>query len=406
MPLRRFRAGFLIFLGLTVSTLASASSRAAQNQAKPVSAEDHLKRGNELRSKNDWDGAIAEYREALRHDPKNGDAHYNLGVALGRKGDLTGEIAEFGEALRLNPKNAPAQSYLAEAHYELGVRLEAKGDVQGALNEYRAAHSLNPQNPAFGDTIDRLQIDDWLRRHPRFWPRDPALLRTLPVLAALVIIPIGVAVVVWIVSEVKTWRPPKPAPPTVASPDSAQWQPPQELMLPTPRPIKAKRWWSVTARHVGIVGGGLLFLGGIALPGWVFLAAPQAPGATIGAKWQQFAESAPYLWYLSLIIYGMFFVSFWPIYFSCRKEAWLLRWGEPAHAVVIGVVRTSGYKSSGSFYYSILEYQDRAGNLVRGKEVGELPRGQVLTVLYNPNRPAIFIVYPPGEYKIGEPESP
>ncbi len=114
MTLRSFRAGFLIFLGLTVSTLpaqaglASASRTAAQNQPQPLSAEDHLKRGDELRSKSDWDGAIAEYRHALRLDPQNALPHNNLGWALENKGDPLGAFKEYRTAHSLDPQKVPS----------------------------------------------------------------------------------------------------------------------------------------------------------------------------------------------------------------------------------------------------------------------------------------------------------
>jgi tetratricopeptide (TPR) repeat protein len=129
----------LISLGLAVSTLASASRTASQNQPQPLSAGDHLKRGDELRSKGDWDGAIKEYREAVRLNPKNDRAHQILGRTLGNTGDVDGTIAEEHEALRLNPKND-------EAHRVLGWGLGNKGDWDGAIAEEREAIRLNPKN--------------------------------------------------------------------------------------------------------------------------------------------------------------------------------------------------------------------------------------------------------------------
>ena len=52
---------------------------------------------------------------------------------------MDGAIAEYREALRLNPN-------LAEAHNNLGVALERKGDRQGALEEYRAAYTRDPED--------------------------------------------------------------------------------------------------------------------------------------------------------------------------------------------------------------------------------------------------------------------
>jgi tetratricopeptide (TPR) repeat protein len=58
--------------------------------------------------------------------PGDAAAHYNLGVALSNKGDLDGAIAEWREALRLNPN-------YGDAHYNLGVALWHKGDWDGAI---------------------------------------------------------------------------------------------------------------------------------------------------------------------------------------------------------------------------------------------------------------------------------
>ena len=57
------------------------------------------------------DGAVAEYREALRLNPNNAAAHNNLGAALGEKGDWDGAIAEIsfiGDIMRKALRGAPA----------------------------------------------------------------------------------------------------------------------------------------------------------------------------------------------------------------------------------------------------------------------------------------------------------
>ena len=76
-------------------------------------------------------------------------AHVDLGLALGDKGDWDGEIAEEREALRLNPNNDLA-------HNDLGVALEKKGDRRGALEEYRAAYMLDPKNATYKQNYERL----------------------------------------------------------------------------------------------------------------------------------------------------------------------------------------------------------------------------------------------------------
>ena len=97
----------------------------------------HLARGDALFAKHDLDGAIAEYRQALRLKPRDAKAHYELGLALKAKGDLDGAISEYREAIRLEPT-------LAEAHVNIGSALQVKGDLDGAIAEYREAIRLKP----------------------------------------------------------------------------------------------------------------------------------------------------------------------------------------------------------------------------------------------------------------------
>ena len=105
--------------------------------AKARLAEGHFLKGYALFSKNDFDGAIAEYREAIRLKPDLADAHGLLGLAQEQKGDLDGAIAEYREAIRLKPD-------FAETHYDLGLTLGKKGELDGAIAEYREAIRLKP----------------------------------------------------------------------------------------------------------------------------------------------------------------------------------------------------------------------------------------------------------------------
>jgi tetratricopeptide (TPR) repeat protein len=76
-------------------------------------------------------------------------AHYNLGNALRKKGDRDGAIAEYRTAIRLQPD-------LAAAHYNLSNALETKGDRQGALEESRTAYMLDPKNSTYKRKHERL----------------------------------------------------------------------------------------------------------------------------------------------------------------------------------------------------------------------------------------------------------
>jgi len=72
-----------------------------------------------------------------------------VGAGLGAKGDLEGAMAEYREALRLNPNEA-------KAHNNLGLALEKKGHRRGALDEFRAAYMLDPKDATYKRNYERL----------------------------------------------------------------------------------------------------------------------------------------------------------------------------------------------------------------------------------------------------------
>ena len=88
------------------------------------------------RSPGDWDGAIAEAREAVRLNPNIAVAHANLGAALGWKGERDAEIEEEREALRWT-RILPPGTTTSALHFP-------QGDRDGALAEVREAVRSNP----------------------------------------------------------------------------------------------------------------------------------------------------------------------------------------------------------------------------------------------------------------------
>ena len=65
-----------------------------------------------LEAKRDWDGAISEFREAVRLKPDSATAHYGLGIALESKGDRAGALEEYNAACKLEPNDpTPCKKY-------------------------------------------------------------------------------------------------------------------------------------------------------------------------------------------------------------------------------------------------------------------------------------------------------
>ena len=82
---------------------ALADAIAALLALEPKTAADYLTRGNARSDRKDYDGAIADYDQAIRLDPKHATAYYNRGIARKAKGNLDGALADFTEGARLAP---------------------------------------------------------------------------------------------------------------------------------------------------------------------------------------------------------------------------------------------------------------------------------------------------------------
>lgn len=95
----------------------------------------HYLLGWEFEEKGDVEGAIAEFREATRLEPKWPQAHMQLCIQLRKKHELDGAVSECREVLRLDP------GYWY-ARIEMGRALFAKGNFDGAIAEYLARPSV------------------------------------------------------------------------------------------------------------------------------------------------------------------------------------------------------------------------------------------------------------------------
>jgi tetratricopeptide (TPR) repeat protein len=114
-----------------------------------------LKRGIQLREKGDFDGAIREYTEAIRLNPKYAEAYCMRGIAYKNKGDLDKAIADQTEAIRLKPKYAEAYCLRGVAHKEKGNIDKAIGDLSEAIrldpNDADAYHNRGWAHSKKGD---------------------------------------------------------------------------------------------------------------------------------------------------------------------------------------------------------------------------------------------------------------
>jgi tetratricopeptide (TPR) repeat protein len=100
-------------------------------------AHDNL--GLALYGRGDVDGAIAQYREALRINPGDDAVHVNLGNALARTGRPLEAQAEYREAIRIRPDDTDART-------DLGNLALSAGRFADAVREYEGVLRLRPSD--------------------------------------------------------------------------------------------------------------------------------------------------------------------------------------------------------------------------------------------------------------------
>jgi Tfp pilus assembly protein PilF len=130
-----------------------AAAREAEVLVKqePSSATAHVALARAYMGLNNAEGALAELRESLRHDPRSLDALYYLSK-------LTGILSQqqFVAVSEMAPDSARAHQIRAEV-------LEAQGDAGGAEREYRAALDKRP-----GTAYIMNALGDLMRHKARY----------------------------------------------------------------------------------------------------------------------------------------------------------------------------------------------------------------------------------------------
>jgi tetratricopeptide (TPR) repeat protein len=87
-----------------------------------------------------FDEALAEYREALRLEPRSYQIHNSYGNLLGKMDRPDEALAEYREAIRLNPQ-------IPFLHNNLGAELARLGRFDEAMNAFTNAAQLDPVSP-------------------------------------------------------------------------------------------------------------------------------------------------------------------------------------------------------------------------------------------------------------------
>ncbi|KAJ1455214.1 hypothetical protein M885DRAFT_464465 [Pelagophyceae sp. CCMP2097] len=108
-------------------------------------------RGNDCFRVGDFPGAVKEYEEAIKRDPKSAPYNNNLAAALSKVGSFEAAKRACEKALELDPKYVKA--------------LAKKGDIEflqkeyhKALDSYRTGLTLEPDNTLCKDGLRKTQV--------------------------------------------------------------------------------------------------------------------------------------------------------------------------------------------------------------------------------------------------------
>jgi tetratricopeptide (TPR) repeat protein len=96
-------------------------------------------RGSALNTRREYDRALNDLNEAIRLDPKYAMAYANRGIVWENKREFDRALADYTESIRLEPRRA-------QTYADRGDAYAAKGDYKRALADYDMAIKIDPQS--------------------------------------------------------------------------------------------------------------------------------------------------------------------------------------------------------------------------------------------------------------------
>src|SRR5688572_22539667 len=118
--------------------------------ARRLLVDAHNSYGVDLAQSEKYNEAVAQFREALSVDERNGSARYNLATALFDANQLPESFIEAERALTVNPTNA-------DAHHLIGKLFALQGRFNESIASLETAMKLRPDDVVIRDDLARVQ---------------------------------------------------------------------------------------------------------------------------------------------------------------------------------------------------------------------------------------------------------
>ena len=121
----------------------------------PENAEALFNRGRAYTEKSQHDRAIEDYTASIKIDPKSPDAYNNRGRAYQEKGDADQALANFNEAIKIDPKHARAYENRADVHFR-------QSRFKDALDGYNKVLQIDPSRvwSIYGRGMAKMKTGD------------------------------------------------------------------------------------------------------------------------------------------------------------------------------------------------------------------------------------------------------
>jgi tetratricopeptide (TPR) repeat protein len=142
-------------LGISISLAGETPAPLAS--PAPVSgtptAKDYFNKGWTKMHQSDWSGAVVEFDQAIKLDPKDIEAYFERGASKLMLKDRSGGMADYNQALQIDPKNIAAYLKRGEANQ--------MSDPKAAVADYNQVVALDPKNK---DAYEGIATVYWMHQ--------------------------------------------------------------------------------------------------------------------------------------------------------------------------------------------------------------------------------------------------